>query len=305
MPASPADSRVVLGVRGREIAIGQSLGEDGVRHVAVQRQPFGLAVLLIPAQPEPLQTFEDGVERSLGVALDVGVVDAQDHRAAVAAGVEPVKDESARTPNVQKARGGGRKAEPEHGNFSIAWPQFEPRGRRIQIDPDALLCLCLSLAACAAAQRKPDLAAQREAMKKLSFLAGKWSGNALVTRGPGEPLRIRQSEEVQYKLDGLALLVEGTGRNAEGQIVFQALAVISYDEAARTYRFRSYNDGRYLDTELKVSPRGFAWGFAAGPVRVNNAMRINEKGESEETTEAVRGSAAPMRMVEMKLERQP
>lgn len=142
-------------------------------------------------------------------------------------------------------------------------------------------------------------------MKKLSFLAGKWSGNALVTRGPGEPLRIRQSEEVQYKLDGLALLVEGTGRNAEGQIVFQALAVISYDEAARTYRFRSYNDGRYLDTELKVSPRGFAWGFAAGPVRVNNAMRINEKGESEETTEAVRGSAAPMRMVEMKLERQP
>jgi len=96
--------------------------------------------------------------------------------------------------------------------------------------------------------------AKREAMKRLDFLVGKWSGGALVIRGPGEAIELRQSEEVQYKLDDLVLLVEGAGRNAEGQIVFQALAIIAYDDTTSTYRFRAYNDGHYLDTELIVRP---------------------------------------------------
>jgi len=49
-----------------------------------------------------------------------------------------------------------------------------------------------------------NVAAQREAMKKLDFLAGKWSGDALVSRGPGEPMKVAQSENIQFKLDGLA-----------------------------------------------------------------------------------------------------
>src|SRR3954451_7872220 len=32
--------------------------------------------------------------------------------------------------------------------------------------------------------QQPNLAAQREAMKKLEFLAGKWSGEGTVVRGP-------------------------------------------------------------------------------------------------------------------------
>lgn len=142
-------------------------------------------------------------------------------------------------------------------------------------------------------------------MKKLEFLAGKWSGDASVVRGPGEPIRIVQTEDVQFKMDGLVMLVEGTGRNSEGQVVFRALATISYDDTASAYRFRAYNDGRYLDTELKVVPGGFAWGFAAGPVKVNNTMRLSEKGEWVETTETVFGSSPPRKSVEMTLRRQP
>ena len=87
---------------------------------AVQREAVRLLVLLVPAEVEPAQPFEDGIERGLGVALDVGIVDAQDHGPAVVAGVEPVEDEGARAPDVQKARGRGRKANSEHGNCSIA-----------------------------------------------------------------------------------------------------------------------------------------------------------------------------------------
>ena len=150
-----------------------------------------------------------------------------------------------------------------------------------------------------------NVAAQREAMKKLDFLAGKWSGDALVSRGPGEPMKVAQSENIQFKLDGLVLLIEGTARNPDGKIVFQALATVSYDDSTSVYPFRSYNDGRYLETELKVIPQGFTWGFEARPLKVSNSMRLNEKGEWVEVTESSYGATSPRKSVEMVLKRQP
>jgi hypothetical protein len=155
------------------------------------------------------------------------------------------------------------------------------------------------------AQQQPNVAAQREAMKKLEFLVGKWSGDASVARGPGEPMKLIQTEDVQYKMDGLVLLIEGTGRNPDGQVAFRALATVSYDDAASTYHFRAYNGGRYLDTELNVVPNGFAWGFTSGPVKVSNTMRLSEKGEWVETTETTIGATPPRKSVEMTLRRQP
>jgi hypothetical protein len=159
--------------------------------------------------------------------------------------------------------------------------------------------------ACLAQQQQPGVAVQREAMKKLDFLVGKWSGPASVSLGPGAPIQLTQSELVQFKMDGLVLLVEGTGRDASGKIVYQALGTIAYDDAASTYRFRAYNNGHYLDTDLKVTPKGFEWGYTAGPLKVKNVMRINEKGEWAETTESAYGAAPPRKSVDMALQRQP
>ena len=142
-------------------------------------------------------------------------------------------------------------------------------------------------------------------MKKLDFLAGKWSGEAAVSRGRGEPIKLTQTETVQFKMDGLVMLVEGAGRNAEGRIVFQALATISNDDATSTYRFHAHSDGRYLDTELKVTPNGFEWGYTAGPLKVSNVMRVNPKGEWVETTESTYGATPPRKSVEMTLRRVP
>jgi len=152
--------------------------------------------------------------------------------------------------------------------------------------------------------QQPNVAAQRDAMKKLEFLAGKWQGPASVWRGPGEPMRITQSENIQFKLDGLVLLMEGDGRNAEGKRVFGALATVSYDETTSTYRFRAFNDGHFLDTELKVETNGFSWGYTAGPLKVSNTMRVNEAGEWVETTESVYNGGPPKKSVEMKLQHQ-
>ena len=54
-------------------------------------------------------------------------------------------------------------------------------------------------------------------MKKLSFLVGQWSGQARMQRGPGEGLELAQTENAQYKLEGLVLLIEGTGRASRWQ----------------------------------------------------------------------------------------
>lgn len=101
--------------------------------------------------------------------------------------------------------------------------------------------------------RTPDLDAQRAAMKKLGFLAGKWIGEARLLRGPGEPTVLAQTEEAQYKLDGLILEIEGVGRSRpDNKPVLQALGIISFDDEAGTYHMRAFNDGRYLETDVKL-----------------------------------------------------
>ena len=149
------------------------------------------------------------------------------------------------------------------------------------------------------------VAVQHEAMQKLSFLAGHWSGPATSRRGPGEPLHVTQTEDIQFKLDGLVMLIEGKSTDADGKIVFSALATIAYDDASHTYRFRAYNDGHYLDTELSVPENGFSWSFDAGPAHIVNTMRLTSKGEWNETTDVTFGSNPAFRSVEMLLQHQP
>jgi len=162
---------------------------------------------------------------------------------------------------------------------------------------------CLSLAAQQPVSASVD--AQREAMRKLSFLAGHWSGPVTIVRGPGEPLHLTQTEEVAYKLDGLVLLIEGQSTSTEGKILFRALATIAYDDASHTYRFRAYNDGHYVDTELSVPANGFSWSFTAGPAHIVNTMHLTGKGEWDEVTEVATGSDPPRRSVDMRLQHLP
>jgi hypothetical protein len=146
---------------------------------------------------------------------------------------------------------------------------------------------------------------QRQAMRKLSFLAGHWSGPVTVFGGPGAPLHLTQREDVEYKLDGLVLLIQGTSTDADGKVVFSALATVAYDDAVHAYRFRAYHDGHYVDAALSVPANGFSWDFAAGPAHIVNTMDLTAKGEWHEDTEVTFGNNPPHRSLEMLLQRQP
>lgn len=173
--------------------------------------------------------------------------------------------------------------------------------------PPTLFALVLALAsvpALTAQTAAPNAAAeQRSAMQKLSFLSGRWSGPATVTVAPGRTLHLVQAENVQYKLGGLVLLVEGNGTDASGKAVFSALATIAYDDMSHSYRIRAYNDGHYLDTELSVASDGFSWEFTAGRARVVNTMHITAAGEWHELTQTTFADGPPRTSVEMTLRR--
>ena len=189
--------------------------------------------------------------------------------------------------------------------MKIAFPGFTSR----QFHSGSLLAaaflvsLGVALAAQQPASSSTDI--QREAMRRLSFLAGRWSGPVTFVRGPGEPLHLTQTEDVQYKLDGLVLLIEGKSTSADGKVLFSALATIAYDDASHTYRFRAYNDGHYLDTELTVPGNGFSWSFTSGSARIVNTMQLTGKGEWNEASEVTVGSNPPRHSVEMLLQHQP
>lgn len=152
--------------------------------------------------------------------------------------------------------------------------------------------------------RVPDTELQRTAMRKFSFLIGRWSGESRILRGTGETLELVQTEEAQYKLDGLVLMIEGIGCNkVDGKSALQALGVISFDDEAGTYRLRAYNDGRYLETDVKIaeSGDGITWGFALGEIKTNSVLRINDEGDWTESHEIMIGSQPARRFMEVRV----
>jgi hypothetical protein len=152
------------------------------------------------------------------------------------------------------------------------------------------------------APRIPNLQAQREAMRKLAFLTGKWTGEANLLRGPTEFVELLQTEEAQFKLDGLILVIEGVGRAASGgQPLLQAFGIISYDDERETYHLRAFNDGRFLETEVKLleQGKGMTWGFALGEIKTKTVLRINERGEWTELAEIFIGSQSPKKLLEL------
>jgi hypothetical protein len=154
--------------------------------------------------------------------------------------------------------------------------------------------------------RPPDVEAQRAAMKKLGFLVGEWSGEASVLRGPGQFVELAQTESAQFKLDGLVLVIEGVGRTrADGKLALQALGLISFDDETGTYKMRAFNDGRWLETDVKLADGGnsISWGFALGEFKTRTVMRINENGEWNELGELVIGDRPPQKMMDLKVRR--
>ena len=144
------------------------------------------------------------------------------------------------------------------------------------------------------------MAAQREALAKLSFMDGDWRGPASTLLPNGTTHAITQTERIGPLLGGTIKLIEGRGYEADGKTTFNAFAVISNNVAAKIYNFHSYAQGLAGDFVLKLNPEGYSWEIPAGPMTIRyNAIVKN--GEWVETGDRVEGDKPPVRFFEMKL----
>jgi hypothetical protein len=150
--------------------------------------------------------------------------------------------------------------------------------------------------------RGPDVNAQREAMRKLGFLVGQWSGEGRMLRAAGEWIDIAQTENAKYKLDGLLLVIEGLGRaKSDGRPVLQAYGIISYDDATGKYHMRAFNDGRWLETETELidNGKGMTWRFNLGDIRTTSTMHLTDAGEWTERHEITTGKQPRREFMEL------
>ena len=165
----------------------------------------------------------------------------------------------------------------------------------------------------------PAVNAQRAAIKKLSFLVGKWSGEATLLVAPGQYAELMQTEEAQFKLDGLVLMIEGVGRRkSEGTSSpsgapadtnstagIKALGLISFDDESGAYHMRAFNNGRWLESEVKLASEGdgLSWSFTVGDIRTNSVLRINDKGEWTEDAQLTIGTRPPQKLLSLTVRR--
>lgn len=130
-------------------------------------------------------------------------------------------------------------------------------------------------------------------MRKLDFLVGEWRGEALVQQGPGKGERALQHEVVRTKLGGRVLLIEGIGhRKLEtgfpGEVVHDAVGVISFDEKTQKYRFDAWTErAGYVQAWMEVGEKNSArWGFdTPDGGKVRYTITLTEKGEWHEAGE--------------------
>lgn len=159
----------------------------------------------------------------------------------------------------------------------------------------AALLSVLVASSVSVAQAPPTGEANREAMKAFDYLVGQWKGDATTTLGPDRKEVIRQTEDVEYRLGGTILVVEGTGRGKlpgkdEEGIVFHAFAVMSYDAQKKEYRVKAYRkEGLSVDGYVKptADAKGFVWGFKE-PQRgfdIRYTLKITDKGQWHEVGE--------------------
>jgi len=132
----------------------------------------------------------------------------------------------------------------------------------------------------------PDRSIVAEKMKALSFLVGQWEGSGRI-QVPGGPLVAANAREnVQYRLSGQALLVEGLGtRKAEDgktdQTVHESIGLITWDMTKEKYVMHAMTSkAGSVEPTIEVSEKTLVWSFKTNTGNtIRYTIKINDKGQ--------------------------
>ena len=169
--------------------------------------------------------------------------------------------------------------------------------------------LLVCAAAAPAQMQAPTGEAERTAMARLAYMAGRWTGEGWMDMGGGRHA-FRGGEVVQSKLRGAVLLVEGdfTGKVGEGGRegpVHTTLGVIFYDARAGKYRFHTWlATGQAGQYELVPKPDGWQWELELPQMRIRYTSKFTA-GEWFEIGERSTDGTNWQKFFEMTLRKAP
>ncbi len=173
----------------------------------------------------------------------------------------------------------------------------------LMLSAAAAILLAAPVAAVAQVPIQPaGSAAQREALAALDILDGEWRGQAIV-HGPGGTETLTQTERVGSLLGGSIKVIEGRGYAADGSTVFNAMAVLSWDEREGRYRFRSWANGFSGDYRFGRTADGFRWETPAGPNARIEYVAVVRDGTWHEVGTYIAEGQPPRPMIDMRLTR--
>jgi hypothetical protein len=130
----------------------------------------------------------------------------------------------------------------------------------------------------------------KQKMEVFSDWVGQWEGESTIQMGPGAAHKANVDEHIEFKLDGMVLMMQGVGTTADAttkkeSIVHQALGILSYDQQSGRYKFRTWlADGKMTEAWFKdLSDDKYQWGFDTpqGKVRYNIALDPAKKNWRE------------------------
>ncbi|MBT8295200.1 MAG: hypothetical protein KJO51_02175 [Gramella sp.] len=138
-----------------------------------------------------------------------------------------------------------------------------------------ILVSFLNLQTSVAQSFETDTQAQNN-IQKLEFLVGKWEGEGWRILQDGTKHTFSQSENVQFKLDSTALLIEGKGM-ANNKVIHNAMAIITSNKEPGKYEFQSFlQNGMKGSFKAEIKHETFYW-YPNENVRY--IIYINDKGE--------------------------
>ncbi len=130
---------------------------------------------------------------------------------------------------------------------------------------------------------------QKEAMKKMEWLVGEWSGNAWTQIGPQNRDTVEMHESISLELNGTILKIKGTGYHAKPngvkEVAHDAFAVVSYDAPNQKYRWQSWRvpGGYFTEYVPEVAENTFSWTMETPRGKMKYKLQRNEKGQWHET----------------------
>lgn len=147
----------------------------------------------------------------------------------------------------------------------------------------AAALLCATAAPLQAQTPRRDLPAQIAAMDKLAALKGRWLGQGERYNADGTSYTFTQTMDNAPAANGLVLTISGKslrhGPADANQPGSGSFAVVTYDDLAKVYEFRSFGFGEMVLAKAElVAPDSFRWTVSAGPAMLRFTIDLSKPG---------------------------